>query len=349
MQQSKYARLTDTDKAFILKYYGKKTNRDIARHIGCDEHSVKMWADRMSLVRHGRGPIDVDGGRFLREHIHTMRKKDIAVHYGCHPTTVTTYIRKHNLFGALPTRITLDGVIYKQAEENIHVSRDGKILHNGLPLKTNKRYHSSGRKQSAYIHVNEDGRTKYFLLSRLVAKAWNVGYTDDSYILYKDGDIHNVSADNLLLADKSKYIAYIQRNSGFKGANLESRKEKLSRVIEEAGITLHYLKTADLSPLNAHVEKYLYPTLMVWARDNLNMGVDTIMTVIPDCIARLYEIVMNGACIYNYERFCKKMLMEYKRKGNFGHVANVPKPIPIIVEQLNVDCLWSKYKVTKLK
>lgn len=349
MQKSKYARLTDTDKAYIRRHYGKKTNREIASHIGCDEHSVKHCADRLQLTRAGRGPIDKDGGRFLLEHIHTMRKKDIAAHYGCHPETVTRYIRKHNIAEPFPEKITLDGVVYKQAEFGLHVSRDGRILHNGKPKATNKRNVPSGRKQSAYVCVNEQGKTQYFLLSRLVAKAWLYGYTDDSYILYKDGDIHNVNADNLVIADKSRYTAFMMRNSGYNGANLEQRKEKLIRVIEEANITLHYLKTADLSPLNRHVEKCLYPVLMQWSRDTLHMGLENVMTVIPDCIARLYEVVMSGACIYNYERFCKKMLMNYKKKGSFGHVADVPKQIPIIVEQLNVDCLWSKYKVTKQK
>lgn len=341
-------RLTDKDKALIANRYHKTTAKALAATIGCDVHTVKFWADRLGVVRQ-ESVLDADGGQFLREHILTMPKKDIAKHYGCTVVTVTRYIRKHGIADVLPARLVIDGVSYKQAMPNVHISREGRVLHNGKPIKTNRRRHTNGRKQSAYVCITEHGRTQYYLLSRLVAKAWLCGYKEECYILYKDGDIHNVAADNLVLASQKQYVAFMQRNSGNKGADLGQRKDKLSRVIEEANITLHYLKTADITPLNRHVEKYLYPMLTAWCRDKLHLGVDTVMTIVPECIARLYEIVMNGACIYNYERFCKKMLMNYKTKGKFGNMASVPKPIQIIVEQLNTDCLWQKFKVTNFK
>jgi len=342
-------RLTEENKTFIKKHYSNTSAVDIASTIGCSARTVKEWADRLGVVRMHNMIDALDGGKFLRDNIFTSKKKDIAKYYGCTTVTITKYIREHGINDALPSSLVANGITYKRVMPNVHVSRDGGVLHNGKAIKVNCRNHPNGRKQTAYVSITENGKTVYYQLSRLIAKAWLCNYKEEDYILYKDGDIHNVKAENLVLAGKKEYISFLQRNSGFTGMDIEQRKSKLSLLIEEANITLHYLKTADITPLNKHVEKYLYPTLMSWCRDKLFLGVDTVMNVVPECIARLYEVVMNGACIYNYERYCKKILMNYKKKGTFGYIANVPKPIQIIVEQLNTDCLWEKYKVTKLK
>lgn len=351
-KHSKFCRLTNEDKEFIKKHFGrgKLTNTEIARYIGCDVHTVSIWGKRLGMERGDIKIISADNDQYLRDNYGKMPIKEIAKHYGCHYTTISAYIRDNDIqLEPLPDTITLNGVKYKRVTDTLHVSRDGKILSNGKPLKTTMRYDARGKKVTAQVNVMVKGCKQYYQLSRLVAKAWKRGYTEDCYILYKDENIHNVDADNLIIANEKQYTAFIQRNSGYSAIGVEQRKEKIQHVIDEASITLHYLKTADITPLNKYVEKRLYPLLMEWVRDKFFWGQDTIMRVVPECIAVLYEVILRGACMYNYERYCKKMLMNYKKNGTFGRTGRIPKQIQIIVEQLNTDCLCQKYKVRHQK
>lgn len=79
------------------------------------------------------------------------------------------------------------------------------------------------------------------------------------------------------------------------------------------------------------------------------MGERQSLEQVPEALARMYECIMNGMCLYNYERYCKKLLLNFKKKGSFGLTGEVPKPIKIEVQQLNLDSLWERYNVTKLK
>ena len=232
----------------------------------------------------------------------------------------------------------------------LEVTADAKFRMNGRPRKAiyaRKRYGSQRATVRFMYMVN--GVSHYISAAKCVAMAWKPGYTEDDYIIYKDGDLHNICADNLQIVNKSRYYDYLLRNSGYNGVGLEERKRKLRNVITETQCTLHYLETLDLGPLNKHVQEYLYPCLMEYCRSRLFLGEATSLSVVPDCIARMYEVVMNGYCLYNYERYCKKLLLNYKKKGNFGLTGRVPKPIQINVQCLNLDCLWERYKVTKLK
>lgn len=200
-------RLTEKDKAFIRQHYGKMSDVEIADAIGCNARTVKFWADRLCLSRAGNLIDAMDGGQFLRKNIATMSNTEIAEHYGCNPFTVSRYIRKNGITAMLPASLVVGGTAYRRAVANVHVSRDGAVLHNGKPIKSNRRFHPDGHRQTAYICITEKGKKAYYQLSRLVAKAWLHRYTDDSYILYKDGDIHNVTADNLICASEKSCSA----------------------------------------------------------------------------------------------------------------------------------------------
>jgi len=104
-----------------------------------------------------------------------------------------------------------------------------------------------------------------------------------------------------------------------------------------------------MDEINRHVTDYLYKCLMQYAINTLHLGEKPSLEAVPDAIARMYEVIMNGMCLYNYERYCKKLLLNFKKTGTFGMTGKIPKPIKIEVEQLNLDCLWERYKVTKLK
>lgn len=208
----------------------------------------------------------------------------------------------------------------------------------------------TGRRATARLTIMMQGKSHYWQAARLVAEAWKFGYEEGDYITYKDGNCHNITADNLILNDKAGYWEYMQRNSSMKPDTLEERKRKLQLVADQALMTKHYFETADMKEINEHVKKYLYPCLMRYALNTLHMGEKKALETVPEAIGDMYEKIMNGMCLYNYERFCKKILLDIKKKGKYGEYWHkLVKPIKIEVEQLNLDCLWDRYKVTKLR
>jgi len=233
--------------------------------------------------------------------------------------------------------------------DGLECTRDGLFRYKGRPKKVIYSYIINGRKATAKITIRYEGKNHYWQAAKLVAKTWKVGYNDDDYITYRDGDIHNISVDNLVIEDKKGYYKYMQRNSGYKAANVEERKRKLQLVADEALMTKHYFETLKMDEINKHITGYLYNCLMKYSINTLHLGEKVSLEAVPDAIARMYEVIMNGMCLYNYERYCKKLLLNYKKKGNFGLTGKIPKPIKIEVEQLNLDCLWERYNVTKLR
>ena len=232
----------------------------------------------------------------------------------------------------------------------LEVTKDGKFRYNGKEKKALYCHTVNGRLATVRIMIMINGKSHYWQAAKLVAEAWVRGYDiENDYIIYKDGNCHNISADNLIIDDKKGYWKYMQRNSGYFGDGVEERKRKLQLVADEALMTKHYFETLKMDEINKHVESYLYPTLMRYAINTLHLGEKIALEQVPEALARMYECIMNGMCLYNYERYCKKLLHNYKKTGNFGFTGNVPKPIKIEVEQLNLDCLWERYKVTKHK
>lgn len=205
----------------------------------------------------------------------------------------------------------------------------------------------NGRATARLIFMRQ-GKIHYIQAAKAVAMAWKFGYDEEKdCIIYKDGNIHNIAADNLEIVTPERYTQYQLRNSGYNADDVEERKRKLQLVIDEAGMTKHYLETLDMEPINRHVKEYLYMCLMSYTKETLHIGERTALYIVSECLARMYECIMNGMCLYNYERYCKKMLLNYKKKGNFGFTGCVPKPIEIKVQQLNLDCLWERYKQAK--
>lgn len=241
---------------------------------------------------------------------------------------------------------------YKEVKSviGLECTCDGKFKYKGKPKKVIYCTTVNGRKATARIMMMIQGKNHYWQAAKLVAATWKIGYDENDYITYKDGNCHNISADNLILEDKKGYYEYMRRNSLNKADTLDERKRKLQLVIDESSMTLNYFNTLDIKPINAHIEQYLYPCLMSYAINTLHMGERISLDSVAEVIAIMYEKIMDGMCLYNYERFCKKMLHTLKKTGKYGEYwHNMCKPIKIEVEQLNLDCLWEKYKVTKLK
>ena len=77
------------------------------------------------------------------------------------------------------------------------------------------------------------------------------------------------------------------------------------------------------------------------------MSVRTASEVVPDVIARMYEVILQGHAVAYMERYCKKLLQNKKRKGWYGMEGKIPKKIELIIDNLNLESLCKKYKITK--
>lgn len=168
------------------------------------------------------------------------------------------------------------------------------------------------------------------------------------YCTEHDIDIRKIPSDFCFSYDGKK-VKVCERNSGYKAANIEERKRKLQLVADEALMTKRYFETLKMDEINKHVTDYLYNCLMKYSINTLHMGERTSLEAVPDAIARMYEVIMSGMYLYNYERYCKKLLLNFKKKGSFGLTGKIPKPIKIEVEHLNLERLWERYNVTKLR
>jgi len=241
---------------------------------------------------------------------------------------------------------------YRQVKSvpGLEVTADGQFLYKGKLKKVIYATTVTGRKATARMMIMWDCKMHYWQAAKLVAEAWKYGYEDGDYLTYKDGNCHNIRAENLILNDKTGYYEYMRRNVGSKLENVEKRKRKLQLVADQAIMTKRYFETLQMGEINEHVKTYLYPCLMQYALNTLHMGERKAIDTTQEAIGLLYEKIMDGMCLYNYERFCKKVMTDIKRKGYYGEYWHrLIKPIQIEVEQLNLDCLWERYKVKKLK
>lgn len=229
--------------------------------------------------------------------------------------------------------------------EKLECTEEGIFRMNGRLKKVIYPKTVAGKKATARMIV----KGEYYQASKLIAKTWKAGFKEGSHIVYRDGDCHNIKASNLMIASVEEWRGYMMRNCGNEADNLEKRIMKLENVIKESSLTLHYFKTKDFEPINKHVNEYLYECLYGYVIETLHLGKSTAMEIVPECIARMYECILNGMCLYNYERYCKKLLLNFKKRGNFGMSGLVPKPIEMEVQQLNLDCLCRKFNAQKNK
>ncbi len=239
-------------------------------------------------------------------------------------------------------------IVYRdvRAVDGLRCTVDGRFTYKGKRKKVIYAKKNFGNeKATARITYKTGNKTGYIQAAKAVAMAWKTGYDESRHcIAYKDGDIHNIHADNLILCSYEDFVSYRMRNCVHTADSIEERIKKLQLVIDEASMTKLFFETLDFTPINNHVKDYLYGCLMTYCKETLYLGETVALDIVPECIARMYECIMNGMCLYNYERYCKKLLLNYKKKGNFGITGCVPKPIEIKVQQLNLDCLWGRYK-----
>lgn len=243
---------------------------------------------------------------------------------------------------------------YKPCKEmdGLLVNRDGDFLYKGKAKKVIKHTDRYGRKHTALLNFMLNGKVKSFTASRLVASAFLYGYSDDMCIGYKDGDIHNIRADNLKLITKKQYDAMRCAHASMfhKTATYQYQVDRLNVSIESNEAVLYYFQTGKFDKINKHIEKYLYNCLCDFCLKSLHFGMEQAPMMSADAIAHWYEVLLQGHAVGHGERYCKHILVNFKHKGWYGYSGNIPKnKIELIINNLNLDCLWEKYKVTKIK
>ena len=245
-----------------------------------------------------------------------------------------------------------DGYRACKEMDGLCVNRDGEFIFNGKTKKVTRHTDRYGRKHTALLQFLHNGKKTYFQASRLVASAFMRGYDKDLYIMYKDDDIHNICVDNLQLVTEKDYdrIRCAHAAEFHKTATYQYQVDRLNVSIESNEAVLYYFQTGKFDKINKHVEKYLYNCLCDFCLKSLHFGMEQAPMMAADAIAHWYEVLLQGHAVGHGERYCKHILVNFKHKGWYGHSGDVPKnKIELIINNLNLDCLWERFKVTKLK
>ena len=235
----------------------------------------------------------------------------------------------------------------KEVDLGIMVSPDGRFFRKGQEKKVVYSTNILGKKATARLVVMIDGKKYYFQAAKLVAKAYLADYEDGCGIIYKDGDIHNIKSNNLQVVSIKKYYEYTRRNAGFSAATITQKKEKLRRIIKESTLTLNYLETKDFSQINAYVESHLIPILKDYCMRTLFIGRSTTEHIICEGLYCLYDCIWSGNAVANYERWMKKILLNWKKKGTFGYMAEgfTRQEWEVEIKDIDLSILSTKYNV----
>lgn len=238
---------------------------------------------------------------------------------------------------------------YRPCKElaDLYVDKEGNFLYHGKPKAVIRTISRHGKKLTARINIMKNGRTMYFAAANLVASAFLPGYNKNSYIEYKDGDIHNISADNLRIVTKKDYYAarLAVANYYHKRGTYHYQVERIENTIADAQAVLHYFKTGDLCEVHKRVETYLFECLMQYCVKSLHLSEQTAYEYAADVIVRMYDILLSGHAITHLEYHCKELLLHRKRHKVYGVKGAVGKEIKLILNDLDLTEIQRKYDV----
>lgn len=255
-------------------------------------------------------------------------------------------------YGLEKRKAEYDARFRPTSKEGLLVSADGEFRYKGIPKKVLKSTDRHGRKMTALLLFMEGGEKKSYKAAEFVAEVFLHKYKrGETYVGYKDGNLHNISLENLVLMSRKEHEQWRSRGlTPGRGTDTYTYQvEKLENVKTEVDAVLHYFKTKDISRVNDHVRDYLFPVMMDYCERTLSMGKYQAEELAVNTISRMYEVIASGHALYNLERYCKKISLNYRRKGTFGREGRVPKEIEILVNNINTDCLCNRYKVKRLK
>lgn len=100
-------------------------------------------------------------------------------------------------------------MVLREVDKGIMVSPDGRFFRNGKEKKVVYATNILGKKATARLVIMIDSKVHYWQAAKLVAKAYLADYKDGCSIVYKDGDIHNIKADNLQVVSAKRYYEYM--------------------------------------------------------------------------------------------------------------------------------------------
>ena len=239
---------------------------------------------------------------------------------------------------------------YRPCKElaDLYVDREGHFLYRERSKAVIRTISRHGKKLTARIIIMQNGKNMYFAAANLVASAFVPGYKKGSYIEYKDGDIHNICADNLRIVTKKDYYAarLAVANYYHKRGTYQYQVERIENTIADAQAVLHYFKTGDLSEVHKRVETYLFDCLMQYCVKSLHLSEQTAYEYTADVIARMYEILLSGHAISHLEYHCKELLLHRKRHKVYGFMGSIKKEIKLMIKDLDLTSIQEKYDVS---
>lgn len=228
------------------------------------------------------------------------------------------------------------------------VDREGNFLYRGKPKAVIRPVSRHGKKLTARIAIMHERKQMYFSAAQLVASAFIPGYDNHAYIEYKDGDIHNICADNLSIVTKKDY--YVARmavaNYYHKRGTYQYQVERIENTIFDAQAVLHYFKTGDMSEVNKRVETYLFECLMLYCVKSLHLSEQTAYEYAADVIVRMYDVLLSGHAVSNLEYYCKELLLHRKRHKAYGFKGTIKKEIKLMIKDLDLTPIQEKYDVS---
>ena len=239
---------------------------------------------------------------------------------------------------------------YRPCKElaDLYVDSEGNFLYKGKPKAVIRSVSRHGKKLTARLTIMREGKRMYFCAANLVASAFIPEYKNHAYIEYKDGDIHNIRADNLSIVTKKDYYAARLAIADYyhKIGTYQHQVKRIENTIADAQAVLHYFRTGDMSEVNKRVENYLFECLLLYCVKSLHLSEQTAYEYAADVIVRMYEILLSGHAICHLEYHCKELLLQRKWHKVYGVKGSVNKEIKLMIKGLNLTHIQEKYDVS---
>jgi len=135
---------------------------------------------------------------------------------------------------------------------------------------------------------------------------------------------------------------------------MEQRKDDNVRIdeiivsaAEEAVLLYDYHQTGNLAAINDYLVKRLLPHMAWYCAHTLKFGRDRTITASRQAAALLLTRITAGKPVMNFTATCKRMLRVHKERGDFFYYENVPEPVRLLVNGMNLDALAEVWNVTK--
>lgn len=239
---------------------------------------------------------------------------------------------------------------YRPCKElaDLYVDSEGNFIYKGKPKAVIRSCSRHGKKLTARLTIMREGKQMYFSAAQLVASAFIPEYNNSVYIEYKDGDIHNICADNLSIVTKKDYYAARMAVANYyhKRGTYHYQVERIENVIFDAQAVLHYFKTGDMSEVNKRVENYLFECLMLFCVKSLHLSEQTAYEYTADVIVRMYDVLLSGHAVSHLEYYCKELLLHRKRYKVYGVKGSIKKEIKLMIKDLDLTAIQEKYDVS---